>query len=195
MVRRPRNCSWLINNSNFGNLAARDFKCASDPDDDYNCIAWAAGKTDRPWWPTTTAPYFWPPGLPKEPPHVAETLDNFIEAFKRQGYEVCWGGRFSRRYEKVAIYVGNKGKPTHAARMLPSGGWSSKLGDEEDIEHKDVKCIEGKLYGQTKVFLKRPRFPSRKSNALTRFLSYPLRALRKAQSKFSPIPKQRPTGS
>src|ERR1043166_4136188 len=121
MVWRPRDCSWLIGNRFFANLDVPDFKCASDPDDDYNCIAWAATRTNRPWWPTTTAPFFWPDGLPREPVHVAETLPNFIKAFEMQSYRVCRSRRFSRRYEKVAIFVSDTtGRPTHAARMLPN---------------------------------------------------------------------------
>jgi hypothetical protein len=179
MVTRPRNCSWILNNANFGNVTPQDFKCASDPDDAYNCIAWAAGRTDRPWWPTTIAPYFWPGELPREPIDEAETLENFIEAFKKQGYNVCWSGRFSRRYEKVAIYVDDKGRPTHAARLLLKGVWSSKLGDEEDIEHKNLKCIEGKLYGKAKAFLKRPLHGHKKRSQPAKFLSFLSTLLRK----------------
>jgi len=194
MVKRPRNCSWLINNNDFGSLTPQDFKCASDPDDDYNCIAWAAGRTDQPWWPTG-APYFWPDGLPKDPHPEAETLDNFIEAFKTRGYTVCWSGRFSRRYEKIAIYVDDEGKPTHAARTLPSGVWSSKLGEEEDIEHRNVKCLEGILYGKKRIFLKRRLSHNREINAPTKFRLFLSTLLRKALGKFSPIPKANLTAS
>src|SRR5439155_7319934 len=93
--------------------------------------------------------------LPKEPVEKAETLPNFIEAFKKQGYKVCRNGKFHYRYEKVAIFVGDKGRPLHAARLLPNGVWSSKLGDEEDIEHRTLECIQGKAYGRVAAFLKR----------------------------------------
>ncbi|MCI0637958.1 MAG: hypothetical protein L0Y72_23715 [Gemmataceae bacterium] len=36
--------------------------------------------------------------------------------------------------------------PTHAARQLPTGRWSSKLGPSEDIEH-DLHALEGEIYG------------------------------------------------
>ena len=163
MIWRARDCSWLTtNNQDFQNLRPNDFKCASDPETNYNCIAWAAGRTDKRWWPTETAPYFWPPGLPKRPPHKAETLENFIRVFERDGYKVCWTSWYSTRYEKIAIYVGKNGRPTHAARRLPNKMWSSKLGKEEDIEHRNLRCIEGKLYGRVKVILKRKWLESQK---------------------------------
>ena len=37
-------------------------------------------------------------------------------------------------YEKIAIYALD-GEPTHAARQLDTGRWTSKLGKHEDIEH------------------------------------------------------------
>jgi len=40
--------------------------------------------------------------------------------------------------------------------------WSSKLGKEEDIEHRNLRCIEGKLYGRVKVILKRKWLESQK---------------------------------
>jgi hypothetical protein len=46
--------------------------------------------------------------------------------------------------------------PKHAARSLPNGAWTSKLGDDEDIEHSTLAVLEGREYGRAKVFLKRP---------------------------------------
>jgi hypothetical protein len=194
MVRRPRDCSWLIGNPEFANLTAHNFKCASDPDDDYNCIAWAANKKNQPWWPTTIAPYFWPDGLPKDPPNVAETVENFIKAFEIQGYTVCRSGRFSSRYEKVAIYVDDNDIPTHAARTLSERVWSSKIGDEEDIEHKRATYVEGTKYGRVKVYLRRKWLEDQKPKQRI-FRWFPLTFLRKRQRGFSPIPKLSPTAS
>jgi len=65
-------------------------------------------------------------------------------------------------YEKVVIYANAGGTPTHMARQLPSGKWTSKLGQKEDIEHSAVTDVEGPLYGVATVFLKRqnPAFAS-----------------------------------
>jgi hypothetical protein len=186
MITRPRDCSWVP--AHFENISPKDFDCSSDPEDDYNCIAWAAGRTDRPWWPTIVAPYFWPDGLPREPIHEAETLENFIAAFQMQGYKVCRSGNFHYRYEKVAIYINDKHRPTHAARLLATGVWSSKLGDEEDIEHGTLECIQGKAYGKVAVFLKR-KLHRQETSLLARSVSFLSQLLRKPPSKVSPIPK------
>ncbi len=47
------------------------------------------------------------------------------------------------------------GLPTHAARQLASGRWTSKLGKAEDIEH-DLHDLEGDLYGIVVLLMKRP---------------------------------------
>jgi hypothetical protein len=153
VVTRPRDCSWVP--GCFENIATTDFDCTSDPEDGYNCIAWALGKTDKWWWPKPTAPYFWPLGLPKAPVHVAEAIPNFLAAFRTEGYKVCRNGKFSRRYEKIALFVDSVGRPKHAARLLRKGVWSSKLGQSEDIEHKTLECLEGNAYGEVRIFLKR----------------------------------------
>lgn len=112
--------------------AAKDgYKLRSDPDDDYNCIAWAASVTAIPWWPTDPPldGVYWPPAAPRE-----TTLQAFIEAYATIGYKPCGkDGSLQRGYEKIAIYVGADGKPTHAARQLSDGLWTSKLGPYRDI--------------------------------------------------------------
>jgi hypothetical protein len=140
----------------FENLRPSDYEGKSPKDYDYNCIAWALGKKDKPWWPATIGGYNWPRGLPREKPGE-ETLTNFIRAFKRQGYKVCNNHRLEKGIEKVAIYVKGHQNPTHAARQLPSGIWTSKIGDEEDIEHQTLGSLRGLVYGQVGVLLKRPR--------------------------------------
>jgi hypothetical protein len=62
--------------------------------------------------------------------------------------------------EKVAIYVDADGIPTHAARQLADGTWTSKLGEWEDIRHKTLKAMEdgdglGLGYGRVAVILRR----------------------------------------
>jgi len=141
-------------------IRLEDFKCCSDrttdlPNGGYNCIAWAAGKKDNWWWPSDIAgAAHWPKGLPKEPTDQ-ETVVNFIKAFETEGYSVCENADFEDGFEKIAIYVNPAGRPLHAARSLPSGVWTSKLGKGEDIEHKTLEVIEGINYGKATFFLKR----------------------------------------
>ena len=49
-------------------------------------------------------------------------------------------------FEKVAIFAkaGMSGiEVTHASRLLPNGCWTSKLGKAEDIEHHELRDVEG----------------------------------------------------
>jgi hypothetical protein len=92
--------------------------------------------------------YYWPPGAP-----VEETLAAFIRCFEILGYEVCDSYDLEQGYEKVVLYT-KKGKPEHAARQLPSGEWSSKLGDDADISH-EISALDGPCYGSVEVVLRR----------------------------------------
>ncbi len=150
----PRDCSWVP--EWFENITPQDFACTSDATPQYKCIAWAAGKQNEPWWPTDQIKgYFGPPGLPKEPIDQ-ETVENFIQAFETEGYVVCNGSEIEAGFEKIAIYADANNRPLHAARSLSHGVWSSKLGDQEDIEHTTLDSIGGKQYGSPVAFLKRP---------------------------------------
>ena len=60
--------------------------------------------------------------------------------------------------EKVALYA-RAGEPTHAARQLSSGRWTSKLGPEEDLEHS-LEGLAGPAYGVVVQILKRPIPPT-----------------------------------
>src|SRR5262249_38721988 len=66
--------------------------------------------------------------------------------FATLGYVVWQDGSLEPVYEKVALFADDLDHPTHVARQLPSGRWTSKLGRAEDIEH-DLHELEGALYG------------------------------------------------
>src|SRR5262245_54811781 len=106
----------------------------------YNCIAWAAGVTDAWWWPVPGR--FWPAGAPRE-----ETLAALVAAFTGLGYAPCESPELEPGAEKVALYA-HQGTPTHAARQLPDGRWSSKLGPNVDIEHSTLDAVAGGAYGE-----------------------------------------------
>lgn len=142
---------WL--EREFTKLKDEQYLVTSDSTDEYNCIAWAANDTERWWWPHPDA--YWPTNLPR-----VETLENFIRAFQTFGYERCEGGVLEAGYTKVAIYLNAQGRPTHMARQLPPGKWTSKLGEAWDIEHQTVQGIEGNAYGQIGQYLKKMFPPS-----------------------------------
>ena len=99
----------------------------SPPPKGYNCIAYAAGKTDCCWWPHPSKfLYYWPPHLPREQVGF-ETIGNFVSAFEWLGYKKCSNGKLKNGIEKVAIFtIANI--PKHGARQLESGVWTSKCG-------------------------------------------------------------------
>ncbi len=97
---------------------------------DYNCIAWAAEDVSQWWWPDKMLNGYWPEEVARE-----ETLDAFIAVCGLLGYQVCDDSKLEVGYRKIAIYIDANGKPTHAARQLDNGNWTSKLGPSFDIEH------------------------------------------------------------
>jgi len=94
---------------------------------------------------------YWPAGVARE-----ESIANFIAAFGTLGYEIGQSGHFEAGVEKIAIFSSD-GTPTHVARQLPDGSWTSQLGTLEDIAHVDVHGVAQAEYGVVEVFLKRAR--------------------------------------
>ena len=92
---------------------------------------------------------YWPKDAPRE-----VKLQAFIAAYAGLGYEVCSSGDLEPGFEKIALYAKPAGTPAHAARQLPNGKWTSKLGDEEDIEH-DLPGLECTRYGEVRQFMRR----------------------------------------
>jgi hypothetical protein len=123
-------------NQDFGNLNDA-FQITSWPTDSYNCIAWAAEDQSYWWWPDPDHESFWPHGVQRD-----DSMAAFVAAFRTIGYELCNSFDLEAGFEKVAIYaVGDKVK--HMARQLPSGAWTSKLGEWWDIAHDSVDGSSG----------------------------------------------------
>jgi hypothetical protein len=136
----------------FPGLRGTAYQVTSPHDDKYNCIAWAAGDTTDWWWPDEADnpdSAHWPPGVPR-----VETLEAFREAFAILGYLVCDDDQLEAGHEKIALFA-RAGVPKHAARQLPSGLWTSKLGPMEDIEHA-LHDLTGTVYGAVVLVMKRP---------------------------------------
>lgn len=142
--------SIQIIETDFPRLVNTGYSVKSPPSQYYNCIAWAAGATDRWWWPDSFGISYWPSSAPR-----AETLDAFIEAFESLGYMACQDAEYEEGFQKIAIYADPDGRPKHAARQVASNTWTSKLGKIEDIEHA-LEGLEGSGYGSIAVFMKRP---------------------------------------
>lgn len=137
--------------SKFPGLAIDSYLVTSPASIRYNCIAWAAGDEEHWWWPGYKPYAYWPVGIPE-----SIKIESFQEAYATLGYQPCSDGEIEPGFEKIAIFVSDSGKPTHAARQLPSGRWTSKLGKSEDIEH-NLKDLEGRRYGKVSFFMKRTK--------------------------------------
>jgi len=115
----------------------------------YNCVAWAAGITDIWWWPSPGR--YWPADVPRE-----ESLAAFVAALATLGYVPVGSAALEPGLEKVALYAMGD-QPTHAARQLASGTWTSKLGPAIDIEHATPDAVAGGVYGEVAVIMVRSR--------------------------------------
>jgi hypothetical protein len=135
----------------FPRLRGANYQVTSPRSDRYNCIAWAAGDSTDWWWPDVPDlpdSAHWPSSVPRQ-----ETLEAFREAFATLGYAVCDADQYEPGYEKIALFA-RAGVPTHAARQLATGRWTSKLGPMQDIEHV-LHDLTGKVYGSVVLIMKR----------------------------------------
>lgn len=140
----------------FPNLKRSEYRKTSEKNIVYNCIAHAAEVDTLWWWPSDDIGVYWPSGAQKE-----ETIDSFVQAYAEIGYKSCDNREIEPGFCKIAIYVDEDGNPTHAARQLPCGEWTSKLGRSEDIQHRTLEAVgdqhDGSIgYGRVAVLMKRP---------------------------------------
>ena len=138
----------------FPNLVETGYRITSPESRKYNCIAWAVGDDKNWWWPDTDA---WPDDITAE-----ENLETFIRLFNAFGYDICQSDLLEDGFERVAIYTDRSDIPTHVAKQLPNGKWTSKLGSLEDIEHS-LQALEGREYGKVVMIMKRVRNFHRKN--------------------------------
>lgn len=136
----------------FPKLAADNYVLTSPDTIDYNCVAWAAETDEEWWWPDPMEQEYWPDGVPRE-----ETLSAFIAAFQTIGYEKCDSASLEPDFQKIAIYADAQNIPRHIARQLPNGEWTSKIGQYEDIQHRNLNLLTGDppAYGNVVEVMKR----------------------------------------
>lgn len=137
----------------FPHIVDSGYSISSPESSEYNCIAWAAEDTEKFWWPDNLNISYWPLEIPRE-----ETTEAFVRAFEMLGYSCCEDASCEEGYEKIAIYADSSSKPTHMARQLNSGHWTSKLGELEDVEH-DLDAFKNSDYGDVHMIMKRPKEP------------------------------------
>jgi hypothetical protein len=116
-------------------------------------MAWAVGENHRRW--DFGKNDFWPKSVPKR-----LGIAYLVNAYQTIGFVVCTeaDGRHPEvGFDKIVLYINNQSEGSHAAKLLQSGMWSSKLGDEEDIDHQTPEGLSGSRYGRPYLYMKRPR--------------------------------------
>lgn len=133
----------------FPNSNTDPFYLTSPDTPNYNCIAWAYGDSNKWFWPDSSNMYYWPDDIPR-----LVHINNFVQLFESIGYFVCDSFEREENFEKIVIYTDHAGIPTHAARQLENGYWTSKLGASFDISHTLVAMSDG-YYGNATIVMKR----------------------------------------
>jgi hypothetical protein len=116
-----------------------DFEVLAPATSAYNCIAWALGKEDSWIWPSA--------------PGYAVSMADFDALFAFYGYRRIGSLNYDKvpGYDKLVLYAKPNDfgvpEPTHSARQLPDGSWSSKLGKLPLIRHLHPDDIDGGSYG------------------------------------------------
>jgi len=132
----------------FPGLPNSGYRITSPIDPSCNCVGYVL--LDIDWWCPNHPDGQWPAGVPRD-----DTLDGFVGLFQSQGFELCADDALEPGFEKIALYGSPSGAFGHVARQLPSGAWSSKLGELEDIEHPTLGALAGADYGDPLRFLKK----------------------------------------
>ena len=138
-------------------LERSDFSVTSDHTDEYNCVAWALHETDRWWSHLEILGHFWPPEVQR-----SGSVDAYQAMFETRGFELCLNGELIDGLEKIALFAAGD-EFIHVARQLPNGHWTSKLGQDCDIEHELEALVEVRSpmssyrYGHVVAHMRRPR--------------------------------------
>ncbi len=111
---------------------------------EYNCIAWAAGVTDIPWWPIRSSGVFWPLHPQKFPrrsrlSRIPQSLSGKLSATRN----VITASLEPGICEKIALYQSNNGSPTHAAKPIARWKMDQQIGSfYKDITHATPAALE-----------------------------------------------------
>lgn len=117
-------------------------KITSPETSKYNCIAWAFGSSSKWWWPCDHPDAHWPmdcAGLT-----VTQAFDAWFNA---DGWQETQDLAFDPALVKIALFAKPDGEPTHAARLIATDTWTSKLGHSYDVSH-GINELNGPTYGR-----------------------------------------------
>jgi hypothetical protein len=116
--------------------------CVVTSPEDIRCdgLAWAAEDEEHWWWPNEDS--HWPEEAARE-----ETIAAVVAAYGVLGFVSGEGLLVEQEYEDMVIYTSRDGTPTHVARQLQFGLWSSKRGLLQDVEHRTVAFSLSRIAG------------------------------------------------
>lgn len=140
--------SWELEEF-FPNLVGSGYEITGEASGVYNCIAWVLGITSEPWDALDPGAY-WPPSLARN-----DLVFTVMQLFADEGYSLCDDDALESGYEKIAIYS-FIGQFTHAAKQLPDGRWTSKMGKGERITHPSLASLSRGIYGNVHCIMRRP---------------------------------------
>ena len=141
-----------LNIQYFPNLITDEgYNVTSPQTRDYNCISWARGLDDCWSWPPLGCDMeedqYWPTLLPDD-----TKIETFIQFFEHEGFVLCESD--DKDDAMICLYE-KDGSCTHAARKLPNGLWTSKLGPLNDIQHSLPHSLEGDIYGKVYCYMRK----------------------------------------
>ena len=131
----------------FPKLSSEGFEIVERASYQYNCIAFAAGNTNR-WWDHNRN-HYWPEYAAR-----SNSIESLKEVFVGMGFERCADSSREDGYRKVALY-GEQGVWKHAAVQTPSGRWRSKMGRGPVIEHRSPESLSDGQYGHVAYYMRR----------------------------------------
>jgi hypothetical protein len=137
-----------LSTEDFPNSKEQPFFVTSPSAGEYNCIAWAVESQNAFYWPAASRKFDWPKHLPRK-----ATSEVFLQFFQQYGYEPCRNGEMEEGFPKIALFAKDNSL-THAARQLPNGYWTSKLGGWVDVQHT-LYAMEGGIYCNVSCFYRR----------------------------------------
>ena len=141
-----------LNNKDYYNKSyplLTEFELYDDSEDDnYNCISYSVGVTDRGFWPIEGCDDCWYG-------NSEVSVESFDLFYKKYGFEKCnfIDVLHDKNYTKVALFLKN-GKPTHASIQIDNDWWESKIGQLGIIKHYLFE-LECEIYGEVCIIYKK----------------------------------------
>lgn len=131
----------------FPGLSSTAYKITSKFDPKYNCIAWAAGDSNKWWEPDPMGQYYWPDNAPRD-----YNISSYQKAYEAIGFVLSEETSANPESTTIALFS-KDGQGSHASRQIADDEWTSKLGKNVDISHS-LRALCGKCYGVVSIFMR-----------------------------------------